>query len=56
MVRVAGRMGRMAAGLPVESMTGLPSEEVLTRTLEKPRELSVRHADCYARSVFARPG
>jgi polyphosphate kinase len=56
MVRVAGRMGRMAAGLPVESMTGLPSEEVLTRTLEKPRGLSVRHADCYARSVFARPG
>jgi polyphosphate kinase len=52
MVRVAGRMRRMAAGLPVESMTGLPSEEVLTRTLEKPRELSVRHADCYARSVL----
>jgi polyphosphate kinase len=52
MVRVAGRMRRMAAGLPVESMTGLASEEVLTRTLEKARELSVRHADCYARSVL----
>ena len=33
MVRVAGRMRRMATGLPVESMTGLPPEEVLTRTL-----------------------
>jgi transposase len=52
MVRVAGRMRRMATGLPVESMTGLPPEEVLTRTLEKARELSVRHAECYARSVL----
>jgi polyphosphate kinase len=52
MVRVAGRMRRMATGLPVESMTGLPPEEVLTRTLEKARELSVRHAECYAGSVL----
>jgi polyphosphate kinase len=52
MVRVAGRMRRMAAGLPVESMTGAPPEEVLTRTLDKARELSVRHAECYARSVL----
>src|SRR5215510_15086894 len=52
MVRVAGRMRRMATGLPVESMTGLPPEEVLTRTLEKARELSVRHAEDYARSVL----
>jgi polyphosphate kinase len=52
MVRVAGRMRRMATGLPVESMTGLPPEEVLTRTLDKARELSVRHAECYARSVL----
>jgi hypothetical protein len=52
MVRVAGRMRRMAAGLPVESMTGAPPEEVLTRTLDKARELSARHAECYARSVL----
>jgi polyphosphate kinase len=52
MVRVAGRMRRMATGLPVESMTGLPPEEVLTRTLDKARELQVRHAECYARSVL----
>jgi polyphosphate kinase len=52
MVRVAGRMRRMATGLPVESMAGLPPEEVLTRTLEKARELSLRHAECYARSVL----
>src|SRR4249919_199292 len=32
MVRVAGRMRRMATGLPVESMTGRPPEEVLART------------------------
>jgi polyphosphate kinase len=52
MVRVAGRMRRMATGLPVESMTGLPPEEVLTRTLDKARELSVRHAESYAGSVL----
>src|SRR5215469_15190944 len=52
MVRVAGRMRRMATGLPVESMTGLPPEEVLTRTLDKARELQVRHAETYAQSVL----
>jgi polyphosphate kinase len=52
MVRVAGRMRRMATGLPVESMTGLPPEEVLTRTLDKARELQVRHAECYAQSAL----
>jgi polyphosphate kinase len=52
MVRVAGRMRRMATGLPVESMTGRPPEEVLTRTLDLARQLSVRHAECYARSVL----
>jgi polyphosphate kinase len=51
MVRVAGRMRRMATGLPVESMTGRPPEEVLTRTLGLARELSLRHAEDYARSV-----
>jgi polyphosphate kinase len=52
MVRVAGRMRRMATGLPVESMTGRPPEEVLARTLDLARELSVRHAECYAQSVL----
>ncbi len=52
MVRVAGRMRRMATGLPVETMTGLPPEEVLTRTLDTARELSVRHAEVYSSSVL----
>src|SRR5215813_5884523 len=51
MVRVAGRMRRMATGLPVESMTGRPPEEVLSRTLGLARELSARHAEDYAHSV-----
>ena len=38
MVRVAGRMRRMATGLPVESMTGRPPEEVLSRTLGLARD------------------
>src|SRR5215470_10523133 len=51
MVRIAGRMRWMATGLPVESMTGRPPEEVLSRTLGLARELSARHAEDYARSV-----
>ena len=51
MVRIAGRLRRMATGLPVESMTGRPPEEVLTRTLGLAQELSLRHAEDYARSV-----
>jgi polyphosphate kinase len=43
MVRVAGRMRRMA--------TGRPPEEVLSRTLGLARELSARHAEDYARSI-----
>jgi polyphosphate kinase len=52
MVRVAGRMRRMATGLPVETMTGLPPEEVLTRTLDTAHELQIRHAEDFARSVL----
>jgi polyphosphate kinase len=33
-------------------MTGRPPEEVLARTLDLARELSLRHAECYARSVL----
>jgi polyphosphate kinase len=48
MVRVAGRMRRMATGLPVENASGKASGEVLRITLEKARELSLRHALCYS--------
>ncbi len=52
MVRVAGRVRRMAAGLPVESATGLPSREILDNTLETARELAARHAQCFAGSLL----
>jgi polyphosphate kinase len=51
MVRVAGRMRRMATGLPVEVVSGLPSEEILANTLETARELSVRHAEAFGTLV-----
>ncbi|HEU5418299.1 MAG TPA: RNA degradosome polyphosphate kinase, partial [Streptosporangiaceae bacterium] len=51
MVRVAGRMRRMATGLPVENASGKPSAEVLRITLETARELSLRHALCYAEKL-----
>src|SRR5262249_39914409 len=51
MVRVAGRIRRMATGLPVEGVTGLPPEQILAHTLNTARELSVRHAECFNRMV-----
>ncbi|MDR0345527.1 MAG: RNA degradosome polyphosphate kinase [Nocardiopsaceae bacterium] len=51
MVRVAGRMRRMATGLPVEGVTGEPPDQVLARTLGTARELSARHAACFADSL-----
>jgi polyphosphate kinase len=51
-VRVAGRMRRMATGLPVENSTGMPVEEVLSHVLEFARELSVRHAHCFTDSLL----
>jgi polyphosphate kinase len=48
MVRVAGRIRRMATGLPVEHASGRPSDEILQVTLDMARQLSVRHARCYA--------
>jgi polyphosphate kinase len=51
MVRVAGRMRRMATGLPVESTNGLPSEQILANTLETARELSIRHAEAFENLV-----
>ncbi len=51
MVRVAGRMRRMATGLPVEGVTtGMPPDQVLETTLETARELSLEHAE-YFRAV-----
>jgi polyphosphate kinase len=43
-VRVAGRIRRMAAGLPVETASGQSPAQILEHTLEFARELSVRHA------------
>jgi polyphosphate kinase len=51
MVRVAGRIRRMATGLPVESATGKPSSEILRITLEMARDLSVRHALCFTQNL-----
>jgi polyphosphate kinase len=51
MVRVAGRLRRMATGLPVEVTNGLPSEQVLANTLETARELSIRQAECFRNLV-----
>jgi polyphosphate kinase len=51
MVRVAGRIRRMATGLPVEGASGLSSEKILANTLETSRELMLRHAECFGTSV-----
>ena len=47
MVRVAGRIRRMATGLPVEGASGLSPDAILNNTLETARELSLRHAECF---------
>jgi polyphosphate kinase len=48
MVRVAGRMRRMATGLPVEGVTtGMAPDQVLEQTLETSRELSLEHAEYF---------
>jgi polyphosphate kinase len=51
MVRVAGRVRRMAAGLPVESASGIPPEQLLANTLKMAGELAARHAACFGESV-----
>jgi polyphosphate kinase len=48
MVRVAGRIRRMATGLPVEHASGRPSDEVLQITFDMARDLMARHALVYA--------
>jgi polyphosphate kinase len=52
MVRVAGRIARMVAGLPVEHASGLPPTQILENTLETARELAVRHAECFNDSAL----
>ncbi|HEY2505955.1 MAG TPA: RNA degradosome polyphosphate kinase [Streptosporangiaceae bacterium] len=47
-VRVAGRVRRMATGLPVEAVSGKTATEILENVLELARELAVRHARCFA--------
>ena len=51
MVRVAGRIRRMATGLPVEGASGLEPGQILANTLETARELSLRHAECFRNMV-----
>jgi polyphosphate kinase len=51
MVRVAGRIRRMATGLPVEHASGRPSDEVLQITLDMARDLMARHARTYEESL-----
>jgi polyphosphate kinase len=48
MVRVAGLVRRMAAGLPVEGVSGLRPGQVLENALKIAGALTVRHAACYS--------
>jgi polyphosphate kinase len=48
MVRVAGRLRRMATGLPVESVSGKAPDQILENTLVMARKLADRHARCFS--------
>ncbi len=48
MVRVAGRIRRMATGLPVETASGKAPDQILENTLNLARDLAVRHAACFS--------
>ena len=52
MVRVAGRIRRMAAGLPVEHASGRMPKEIYENTLDTARELIARHAEYFSHSVL----
>ncbi|HET7015079.1 MAG TPA: RNA degradosome polyphosphate kinase [Streptosporangiaceae bacterium] len=52
MVRVAGRIRRMATGLPVDNATGKAPDQILENTLNMARELAARHAQCYAEGLL----
>jgi polyphosphate kinase len=47
-VRVAGRVRRMATGLPVEAVSGRSPAQILQNVLELAGELSIRHARCFS--------
>jgi polyphosphate kinase len=47
-VRIAGRIRRMATGLPVEAASGLAPGQILENALELARGLSARHARCFS--------
>jgi polyphosphate kinase len=47
-VRIAGRIRRMATGLPVETASGQSPDEILRNALDLARELSVRHARSFS--------
>src|SRR5215472_15163913 len=51
-VRIAGRIRRMATGLPVEAASGESPARILEHPLELARELSVRHARCFTEMVL----
>ena len=53
MVRVAGRVRRMAAGLPVDSASGTSPDQLLANTLELAGDLAARHAACFGDSVLS---
>jgi polyphosphate kinase len=48
MVRIAGRIRRMATGLPVESASGKAPDQILENTLDMARDLADRHARCFS--------
>jgi polyphosphate kinase len=52
MVRVAGRIRRMATGLPVESVTGKAPDQILENTLDMARDLAARHARCFSERLL----
>jgi polyphosphate kinase len=52
MVRVAGRIRRMAAGLPVEHASGRVPSQIYENTLATARELTIRHAACFSEAVL----
>jgi polyphosphate kinase len=52
MVRVAGRMRRMVAGLPVERASGKSPAQILENTLDIAGELTRRQAECFSDSVL----
>jgi polyphosphate kinase len=51
-VRIAGRVRRMATGLPVEAASGQSPDEILQNSLELARQLAVRHARGFNESLL----